>query len=164
MWVRLNKGEGDDIIQNKSHINECTCTVECWLLQHFEFHKIISPLDSTRSWRMWLWHMSIFVTKKKSTCQTKQYPHAFSKIFVYLMVMMWVHLTKISIVDWSFGHELIVCVIICSCLVNFWCMLGGYHCGGLNEELSLLVRQRPNSFWHCKGFHSGPWTITYNWF
>ena len=36
-------GEGDDIIQNKLQINECACSVECWLVQHFESQKIIFP-------------------------------------------------------------------------------------------------------------------------
>ena len=48
-WVSLNKGEGDDIIQTKLQINECAYIVEYWLLQHFEFQKIISPWHSTRS-------------------------------------------------------------------------------------------------------------------
>ena len=35
------------------------------------------------------------------------------------------------------------CVIFFSCWVSFWCMLGGHHCGGLNEKLSL--------YWFVKG-------------
>lgn len=98
-------------------------------------------------------HGNFFVEKKRIMCQTKQYTLAFSKKkCIPNDGNVGTPNKAFYSINWRFGQELIFCKIKFSCLISFRCMLGGHHCGGLNEELTLLVRQRPNSFWHPKGF------------